>query len=702
MYKGDCQIKLSIGAGKKLEQNCCMKKLLCKINFGMWYKIILFLQLYLFSLAPSIFANYGESCAPLPMVTTDNYLVEGTAYGYLRDNIDIKTYAKGCDEDSTQLKFCLKDPNRSNPNCTNIVIQNGETKTLLALDPKNPLFGSVKQLQDIALTVTQLGSSLCLTMPTSRGRTPLICKNLSNTNTGVEPEERLCSNIGDSCYMGKAKSQSWFNFSGQAIHCVKETLDKVFFDPNKCTDNKINFDSLNPFYVFQESLKVAIRAAFIIYVTIYGFKVVTSNEYLQLEKLSMFALKLILVAYFSVGIGPVYFSKDRQQTAENGMLTQGLPLLLQIASNFTHIVFTAGGAKGLCEFDLSKYERGYDFYAVWDAVDCRIGHYLGISIMNNTFTLLKSTGSGASKAIGRAIDIPNFGNSYIKDLAVDTINFKFFVVLFGFLMAGNILIVLSGVAFSVIFISVNLYFVTSYLVSIITIYVMTYISPIFIPMALFDRTKSYFDSWLRISISCALQPAIIAGFIALLLSMYDTAIYNNCQFQRHDYEILGSKFSTFELREPELNAAQCRDSLGYKLLRVYAGEGWEEFKAMFFVFYAIIDLGEMLYKFLHIFVFSLIFYFFSQYISQFAAEITNGPNMGAVAASPAKVVDLVREAAKFIKDAAQKASGDASPKKEDDKGKSRKGGEGGGDKAEDKISGGSGGGADDKINTGNK
>ncbi|CAN7976171.1 unnamed protein product, partial [Ixodes persulcatus] len=73
--------------------------------------------------------------------------------------------------------------------------------------------------------------------------------------------------------------------------------------------------------------------------------------------------------------------------------------------------------------------------------------------------------------------------------------------------------------FSVIFLSILLYFITHYLVCMITIYVMTYISPIFIPMALFTRTKAYFDGWLKVCISCALQPAVIAGFIALLITI---------------------------------------------------------------------------------------------------------------------------------------------------------------------------------------
>ena len=100
---------------------------------------------------------------------------------------------------------------------------------------------------------------------------------------------------------------------------------------------------------------------------------------------------------------------------------------------------------------------------------------------------------------------------------------------------------------------------------------MTYISPIFIPMALFTRTKAYFDAWLKICISCAIQPAVMAGFIALLLTMYDSAIYKNCEFMRYDYNYDSDvKFATFELRLPKTDVDQCKNSVGYKMLQYYS------------------------------------------------------------------------------------------------------------------------------------
>ncbi len=66
------------------------------------------------------------------------------------------------------------------------------------------------------------------------------------------------------------------------------------------------------------------------------------------------------------------------------------------------------------------------------------------------------------------------------------------------------------------------------------------------------------------------------------LTPADSAIYGNCEFQRHDYSSGEFTFSTFELRLPDAEVEKCEASLGYKLLRCYRGDGWEEKVFMIF------------------------------------------------------------------------------------------------------------------------
>ncbi len=650
------------------------------------HKVIqVFIQFCLIFFSAEVFAGYGDLC-PLASFEIDDYLKQNTAYGHIMFSIDMTDTPGACDPNDSEFKFCLKNKEGSSPECKVITLDLDEFKSLSELSTDhNPDLGSNTLLKDIILTVKIVNKRLCLVMPTSKGQLPLACKP-TNTPAPVPPPGEQCRNIGKTCYMGTTRSQSLFNFSGLAVDCLKETLDKVFFRYSSCDpkNDKVSLTALNPFSKFQESLKVSIRAALILYVMFFAVNMILSKEYGNLDKIATFVMKLIVVTYFATGLGPAYF-KDGKETTENGMLQYGLPLLTELTPQFAQIVFNAGGSRGLCEFDAKKYKNGYSFYALWDAVDCRIAYYFGMGLIYNTEAILNN--SVAGKTEGTAIEEFKKPGNEAPDALGKVGAFRFFTVLFGFFLSGNIIIVASGIIFSVIFVSIILYFLTHYLVCLVTIYVMTYISPIFIPMVLFTRTKAYFDAWLKICISCAVQPAVVAGFIALLLTMYDSAIYKNCQFKRHDYVHNEVRFSTFELRLPNSEPEDCKNSAGYKLLQYYSGLGWEKHLLILFPIKSIVmDILSLMVELLYVLVFSIIFYYFSKSIGQFAAEITGGPIMDSVTASPTKIVDMVKKGVDFISSASGNSGGKMPAK--NPVAKPRKGGE----EAKDSGSGGDGGG----------
>ncbi|VEL31052.1 unnamed protein product [Protopolystoma xenopodis] len=77
-------------------------------------------------------------------------------------------------------------------------------------------------------------------------------------------------------------------------------------------------------------------------------------------------------------------------------------------------------------------------------------------------------------------------------------------------------------------------------------------------------------------------------------------------------------------------------------------------------------------------------------IGQFAAEVTSGPIMDSVTASPTKIVDMAKKAADFIADASRSGAGKKPPENPLDK--KRKGGE--------EAKGSEGSGAEDKMGSG--
>jgi type IV secretion system protein VirB6 len=402
-------------------------------------------------------------------------------------------------------------------------------------------------------------------------------------------------------------------------------------------------------------MKKSIGAALILYVMFYGFKVVLNNEYVHLNKVATFILKFLFVVYFSVGLGN-YYDQTGKSVNHNGMTETVLPMLLQLTSDFTEIVFLSGGSQGLCNYDPSKYEAGYGFYRVWDAIDCRVGYYFGMQLLYN----LGSAGflsGGSTSAYGNiassAADFGPPGTEGIEALKKPGM-LTFFVVMFGFFMAGNIIIVLCGMIFGIIFLSVIFYFLNVYLVSMVTLYVMVYISPIFVPMLLFERTKGYFDAWTKIIVSCALQPAVVGGFVALLLTMYDSIFFGNCEYLRHDYNSSGINFSTFELREPASEPEKCINSTGYKLIKFYLGQGWEKKTLLIFEITTLSDFLDLALSMVYMVVYVFIFYFAIQSVNEFISDLTSGPNMSSVVVSPTALMDKAKQAAEFIKAAASK------------------------------------------------
>ncbi|MDA9163538.1 type IV secretion system protein [Rickettsiaceae bacterium] len=664
----------------------------------------------IFSAATAHANTFGQSCSALPMLDSSNYLYEKTAYGFIQQNLDMKTHVEdACLEAGDDFRFCIMNPAGDIEVCTQVSMTLGQTTPFSALST-NPNLGGHPSLGKIPLTVEFVESELCLTMPTSRGVMPIMCRNRDPQGVATPEVERICKTLGDSCYDGRKKSQSLLAFSGLTIHCLRDTLNKVFYVGNECPtlDNDTAVTVLRPFPRFQQAMKMGMSAVLIIYVMVYGFQLAMNHEYASLNQVASFLIKFILVAYFAVGLGPKTFEYGRE-VQHNGMTELALPLLVELTTNFTEAVFLAGGAQGLCNYDASKYENGYEFYKVWDAIDCRVGYYLGMQMLYNIGGFFNDM-SGSVTEISHGSHAVPWGQSGGEGIdALDSVGaFSFFSVLFGYFMAGNIIILILGLVFVVSFISVILYFISAYLVCMVTLYAMAYISPIFIPMALFQRTKGYFDAWLKIVASCTLQPAVIGGFIALLLTMYDSAIYGTCEFQRHDYNFGEYNFSTFELRIPDVEARECIDSAGFKLVKHYLGHGWEKKIVILFEIPKIQDYMNLTVSMTYVILFVVLFYFFMKSVNQFASDLTSGPSMDAVTVSPNMVIDKVRglasAAVSAAKSGAKAYAGDYQGAAEDAKEASDKISEdtssnrGG---ASDKVStGGGGGGASDKISVG--
>ncbi len=583
--------------------------------------------------------SFGDSCVSLPLTDDDGYLNNNTAYGFIRENIDVTTHADGqCNQQGEDFKFCIRNASGAAEPCKQAILSLNNT-ALLGTLTDNPDIINSQFLQNVALTVANIENRICLVMPTSRGRVPLLCRDAENTGTDNTSGDPLptCRVLGDGCYDGESKSQSIFSFSGLAVHCLRDSLDKMFYTINECQDpeGEITLTMLRPFPEFQIVMTTAVRAALILYVIFYGLKLAMNYEVATPNEIFMFILKFVLVLYFAVGIWGGS-AVDGMEVKRSGMTDFALPFLVDMTSQFASFIFLAAGSSNLCVFDATKYEAGYSFYQLWDAIDCRIGFYLGLDLIHN----MGATDLDTSGNLFSATDtsqmpaIPGIGN------------FMIFTALFGFLMGGGIVVLIILIIFIIIFVSVVMYFITAYLVCMVTLYVMSYLAPIFIPMMLFHRTKEYYESWLKIVVSCALQPAVIGGFLAMLLSVFDTAMYGNCEFKRLDYTISGNNFSTFQLALPDNEVEKCEESVGYKLLKIYSGNGWERLSLILFEVPRINDYVNILASMVYLSLYMALFYYFIKSANAFSSRLVGGPDLSSVTVNPNMIVDKAISLAK--------------------------------------------------------
>lgn len=629
-----------------------LDKIFARYNFILsslnWLKISLIICFSLIFNCNNVKAGFGSSCALLPTYFSDKELEENTAYGYLLDNIDMKNHISGaCSSDGELLKFCLHRPSGGEKICDIVSLSIGQSKIIKEIS-SDSLLQNNDIIGNIRLTAQRIEGLVCLTMPTSRGPMPIVCRDGINGDSSDdfsrfgEPQDS-CKNISPVCYGQTVYSQSLFNFTGNAVLCLKESLENVFYRGSSCNSSSYkNLHSLTSFSAFHTKFRTLITVILVLYCIFYAIKTALKASDAKMSDLANFLLRLGVIIYFAYGAQTGYMRKG-QLTYPNAVTDYALPALTAAVPAFANIIFQAAGSQGLCSFDESKYKNDYGFYSLWDSIDCRIGYYFGMSFMYNMDF------AGASNVKTPIKDNRAAGPASLKEQG----NLAFFTVLLGFVLAGNIIIVACGLVFAIFFLSILLYFFTSYVVCLMTLYVMAYISPIIIVMFIAEKgsiLRGYFDSFLKIILSCTFQPAIIAGFLALLLTMYDSAIFGSCEFQRHDYEASQRSFSTFELVLPEYNQQDCINSAGYKLLSYYNGYGWGKYNLILFEIYRIKDVLSLGVNLIYVLFFSVIFYYFSSSISRFAASLTEGPSMSAVTAAPTMLIDAAINGAKKLND----------------------------------------------------
>ncbi|MBP7190375.1 MAG: type IV secretion system protein, partial [Rickettsiaceae bacterium] len=344
-------------------------------------------------------------------------------------------------------------------------------------------------------------------------------KNPPDPNApGVEAAEAqsLLSCFGSqSCYINaNTHAKAILPMSSGIVSCVNQMLVNVLISPSICSFDQISQvynDSAkrasSPLYRFQQKMGYAVTALLSLYVIITAMKMILGGEVPERGEMIKFVVKIILVTYFSIGIN---FNNNASGFRYDGMTEFILPFVFGGANELASIIMNLAPS-GLCKFDMAKYDDGYAYLALWDSLDCRVSNYLGLD------GIADMTSSGAN------------GNANF-----DALNFSvppWIFLLIPAILTGNLSVIGLVLSYPFLVISVASYMVYSFIVCIISITILSILSPIFIPMVLFEYTKGYYDSWVKLIISFVLQPMVVAIFMITMFSVYDFGFFGSCKFK---------------------------------------------------------------------------------------------------------------------------------------------------------------------------
>jgi len=305
------------------------------------------------------------------------------------------------------------------------------------------------------------------------------------------------------------------NFSAPMAQCFKETLENLFLNvagDTQCSnpDEKPNSSGVctsgyayqrghglktqSFFLKVQSNLQSIIKMTLTLSIMFFGYMILHGGgSAITKKQLLPYILKIGLVMYFAVGDGWQYgFMK--------GVL--GTSTLL---SDIMFRVDESGASNTLdgCQFPRfnyadqnedtkysqnASYPPGSEYLRIWDTLDCKIARALGF---------------------GPEVSVPNLIYMILGGLFTGGLGIVFFVASFalGFFM-----------------ISLTIRALHIFLLSITSIIILMYVSPIAITAALFDKTKNIFNGWWKQMLGFTLQPMILFAYLGILITLFDKII----------------------------------------------------------------------------------------------------------------------------------------------------------------------------------
>lgn len=374
-----------------------------------------------------------------------------------------------------------------------------------------------------------------------------------------------CATMG-SCYKrARENSKVPLVMTGPLVECIREMVVKLTISNQVCHFSDLDLVAStsaresSSLFQFQKNMHKAVSALLTLYVIFFGFRMILSGNTPKKSELVNFVLKFLFVIYFSVGININSSNDPRGVERLDGLVQWLLPFLVDGMMQLSSWVVNASPS-GLCVFSPSEYQQGLGHMALWDALDCKVSHYIGLDVLQNF-----AAGNAFKQYDGAKMDFFSFPIPPYVYLLIPAI------------MSGYPTLIGLVLMYPLLVISVAAFVVNSTVVCMICIVILAIMAPIFVPMLLFQFTKGYFDSWLKLLISFMLQPMILVTFMTTMLAVYDYGFYGSCKYAHKDFTMPNSSIkrvfyldNNWSLYPTAEEVDSCQKSIGYMLNNPWA------------------------------------------------------------------------------------------------------------------------------------
>lgn len=266
------------------------------------------------------------------------------------------------------------------------------------------------------------------------------------------------------------------HLTGPVVACITETISKVF-----------NLGENNGSSIFNNVkalLKSFVVGVLTLYVVLYGYKIMLSNQMVQKGDIFLHIMKFAIVYYFAAA----------------GGINDFFPGIIKFADFVASYVYDASinsNLNGVCN-QIDMVQKGYvsdpEHISLWDTLDCRLLTYTGFT----------QFGYGSFISVAFAI-------------LTSVLYLKFFAGLMFVLMFITALFLVS----------VIIQITHVFILNAISLVVLLFVGPLLIVSVLFEKTKNIFRSWLNAAIAMMVFPIILFIYIAFLMASLDRFMYGD-------------------------------------------------------------------------------------------------------------------------------------------------------------------------------